>query len=163
MTVMPLVRKVLRLSMLSGVVFGLWKTLQSRRSGEDTWDPDSWVNNDSPVVRRPVPVEAAAPAAVVTPETAPAKAPASRPPKPSAGTGPGRKGSGGTKDDPPPGERLWVPANDGLCPSSHPVKAKMSSKIFHVPGGGNYDRTKADRCYPDEASAEADGLRPPIR
>jgi hypothetical protein len=39
------------------------------------------------------------------------------------------------------------------------VKAKMSSGIFHVPGGQNYDRTKADRCYSDATSAETDGLR----
>jgi hypothetical protein len=48
---------------------------------------------------------------------------------------------------------------DGACPSSHPVKAKMSSKIFHVPGGLNYERTVPDRCYLDPAAAEADGLR----
>jgi hypothetical protein len=56
-----------------------------------------------------------------------------------------------------------VPANDGVCPQSHPVKAKLSSKIFHSPGARNYSRTKADRCYPDEASAQADGLRPAQR
>jgi hypothetical protein len=39
------------------------------------------------------------------------------------------------------------------------VKANMTSGIFHVPGGGSYDRTNADRCYADAASAESDGLR----
>jgi hypothetical protein len=53
----------------------------------------------------------------------------------------------------------WVEPVDGACPSSHPVKAKMSSKIFHVPGGLNYERTVPDRCYLDPAAAEADGLR----
>jgi hypothetical protein len=56
-----------------------------------------------------------------------------------------------------------VPANDGVCPQSHPIKAKLASKIFHTPSGRNYGRTKADRCYPDETSAQADGLRPPLR
>jgi hypothetical protein len=42
---------------------------------------------------------------------------------------------------------------------SHPVKAKLSSRIFHVPGGQSYDRTRADRCYVDSGTAEADGLR----
>jgi hypothetical protein len=56
-----------------------------------------------------------------------------------------------------------VAANDGVCPQSHPVKAKLSSKIFHTPESRNYSRTKADRCYPDEASAQADGLRPAQR
>ncbi len=48
---------------------------------------------------------------------------------------------------------------DGVCPSTHPIKAKSSSKIFHVPGGANYDRTKPDICFRDPAAAEADGFR----
>ncbi|MGH8973526.1 MAG: thermonuclease family protein, partial [Acidimicrobiia bacterium] len=77
-------------------------------------------------------------------------------------TGPARKAPTGKAAE-PPGERLWVQANDGVCPPSHPVKAKLSSKIFHPPGARNYNRTQADRCYPDEASAQADGLRPALR
>jgi hypothetical protein len=54
----------------------------------------------------------------------------------------------------------WLPANDdGSTPDSHPIKAKDSSGIFHVPGGRFYDRTKADRCYPTAAAAETDGYR----
>jgi hypothetical protein len=53
----------------------------------------------------------------------------------------------------------WVDAVSGACPASHPVKGKRSSGIFHVPGGQNYERTHADRCYVDAAAAEADGLR----
>ena len=84
-----------------------------------------------------------------------------RPAKPSR-TGPARKSPTGKAED-PPGERLWVQANDGVCPQTHPIKAKLSSKIFHTPASRNYSRTKADRCYPDEASAQADGLRPAQR
>jgi hypothetical protein len=51
------------------------------------------------------------------------------------------------------------PNADGTCPASHPIKAKLSSGIYHVPGGANYERTKPDRCYADEAAAIADGLR----
>jgi hypothetical protein len=54
---------------------------------------------------------------------------------------------------------LWVAATDGACPTSHPVKARAGSQIFHLPGGVSYERTKADRCYLDAAAAEADGLR----
>jgi hypothetical protein len=55
----------------------------------------------------------------------------------------------------------WKKPNaDGSCPKTHPVKAKMASGIFHVPGGANYARTKPDRCYVDAAAAIADGLRP---
>ena len=60
-------------------------------------------------------------------------------------------------------DQAWVEAADGTCPVTHPVKAKLSSKIFHLPGGLNYDRTKADRCYRDPAAAEADGLRKAAR
>jgi len=49
---------------------------------------------------------------------------------------------------------------DGECPPSHPVKGKLASGIYHLPGGLNYARTRPDRCYTDAAAAEADGLRP---
>ncbi|MBV8981733.1 MAG: hypothetical protein JO086_12595, partial [Acidimicrobiia bacterium] len=57
----------------------------------------------------------------------------------------------------------WVDAVNGECPPTHPVKAKLSSGIFHVPGGAMYARTKPDRCYRDPAAAESDGLRPAKR
>jgi hypothetical protein len=53
----------------------------------------------------------------------------------------------------------WLAPVDGACPGSHPVKAKVASGIYHVPGGQMYDRTVPDRCYLDSAAAEADGLR----
>ncbi len=57
----------------------------------------------------------------------------------------------------------WVESQGGVCPTSHPVKAKLSSKIFHLPGMLNYERTNPDRCYRDPSAAEADGLRPAKR
>ena len=57
----------------------------------------------------------------------------------------------------------WVEPTDGTCPSTHPVKAKMASRIFHLPGMAAYNRTSADRCYSDAAAAESDGLRPAKR
>jgi hypothetical protein len=48
---------------------------------------------------------------------------------------------------------------DGECPDSHPVKGKLASGIYHVPGGLNYARTRPDRCYVDAAAAESEGLR----
>ena len=63
----------------------------------------------------------------------------------------------------PEPEPSWREADDGSCPASHPVKAKLASGIFHVPGGANYDRTKADRCYLSAEAAESDGLRPAKR
>lgn len=58
-----------------------------------------------------------------------------------------------------PGPDAWVPAKDKTCPATHPVKAKLSSRIFHLPGMAAYERTRPDRCYRDEPAAQADGLR----
>ena len=55
--------------------------------------------------------------------------------------------------------RLWVEPSGSVCPTTHPVKAKLASKIFHLPGMLNYERTNPDRCYRDEQAAEGDGLR----
>ncbi|MCU1459689.1 MAG: hypothetical protein JWL73_3781 [Actinomycetia bacterium] len=61
-------------------------------------------------------------------------------------------------------EPAWVaPLDDGSCPIGFEIKAKLSSGIFHAPGGTNYDRAKADRCYSSVEAAELDGLRPPKR
>ncbi len=54
----------------------------------------------------------------------------------------------------------WVPAaGDDVVPDGFPVKVKVSSGIFHVPGGRFYERTKADRWYATTGAAEADGYR----
>ena len=82
----------------------------------------------------------------------------------------GRTRPGGTMWEPqpfpfPPQPRAdtstpWIDATEaGTCPAHHPVKAKLASGIFHVPGGANYARTQADRCYLSAEAAEADGLR----
>jgi hypothetical protein len=57
----------------------------------------------------------------------------------------------------------WVDPVDNICPKSHPVKGKMSSMIFQIPGNFAYDRTNPDRCYESAAAASADGLRPAKR
>jgi len=66
--------------------------------------------------------------------------------------------------DPSPGTTsTWVDPDNGVCPASHPVKAKLASGIYHLPGGQSYERTRPDRCYRDGGAAEADGLRPAKR
>ena len=52
----------------------------------------------------------------------------------------------------------WVEAVDKACPTTHPVKAKLSSMLYHLPGMAAYNRTRPDRCYVDGESAEADGF-----
>ena len=184
-----ILRRSLSLGLLCGLCYGVWKTVRSRREAPP-WEP--WVSTGAsgataPSVSSAVAAEqsptaqstgpsgssngealAAAPAeessgngsALESADSRPARPAPSRPPA-RPRTGPARKAPTGRAED--PGKRLWVPANDGVCPQSHPVKAKLSSKIFHVPGARNYNRTRADRCYPDEQAAIADGLRPALR
>jgi hypothetical protein len=53
----------------------------------------------------------------------------------------------------------WVEPVEGVCPTSHPVKATLSRGTFETPGNADYERTVPDRCYVDARGAEADGLR----
>ena len=52
----------------------------------------------------------------------------------------------------------WVEPDGKACPPTHPVKAKLASRLYHLPGMLAYDRTIPDRCYVDPAAAEADGF-----
>jgi hypothetical protein len=85
-------------------------------------------------------------------------APDAWPERPGAGMGPQRPGAGPQAPVAVSSLPAWVEPQDKACPPTHPVKAKQSSNIFHVPGGLNYDRTVPDRCYRDEAAAIADGF-----
>ncbi|MEO7555733.1 MAG: hypothetical protein ABIV94_03910 [Acidimicrobiales bacterium] len=96
------------------------------------------------------------PVTVATP--APAEAPARAP-----RTRPLRAGSAPSPDAPAKSTKQvlesWVDPKGDICPRTHPVKAKLSSKIFQVVGNVAYNRTKPDRCYKDPEAAEADGFR----
>jgi hypothetical protein len=52
----------------------------------------------------------------------------------------------------------WVIPEGMTCPTSHPVKAKLTSRLFHLPGMFAYERTRPDRCYVDPATALQDGF-----
>jgi hypothetical protein len=139
------VRRMFMLSVVAGTAYAVWRWFEAQRSESGlTWEaqpapfPPQPRAEGSPAPAKPVtttdPVTATEPAATQAAPPAPA--------------------SGGD---------AWVAPTDGACPASHPVKAKMSSKIFHVEGGLNYQRTHPDRCYRDAAAAEADGLRKSAR
>jgi hypothetical protein len=53
----------------------------------------------------------------------------------------------------------WVEATDDEAPAGYPIKLKVSSGIFHVPGGRFYERTNPDRWYATADAAIADGYR----
>jgi hypothetical protein len=79
---------------------------------------------------------------------APPKPPPSAPPEPADGE---------------PEPAAWVAPIDKACPDGYPVKAKVASGVYHVPGGLSYTRTVPDRCYASPEQAEADGFRPAKR
>ena len=63
-------------------------------------------------------------------------------------------------DGSPVEPREWLSCDEsGNCPESHPIKAKDSSGLYHIPGGNIYERTIPDRCYATIEAAEADGYR----
>lgn len=45
------------------------------------------------------------------------------------------------------------------CPEGYPIKGNASSLIYHVPGGGSYERTIPEFCFAAESDAEAAGYR----
>ena len=63
-----------------------------------------------------------------------------------------------TADDAVASNEPYVIPVGGICPQTHQVKAKLSSKLFHLPGMLAYARTTPDRCYADAEAAEADGF-----
>jgi hypothetical protein len=128
-----LMKRLLGMSALAALAYGVWRAYERRRV-------DTGVTWDpQPFPFPPKPHVDTAPAAVPQTTTATATAP-----EPASTT-------------------TWVEPDGAACPTSHPVKVKLASGIFHVPGGMNYDRTHADRCYADTAAAEADGFRPAKR
>jgi len=132
---------------LAGLGYAAWRTYRARvptaPPGSIEWETAPFPFPPAP---RPTSTPAPRPQPVAQPKAEPAPAPT---PKPKPIKAAKKKTI-----------EAWVePNGSGACPKSHPVKAKMSSGIFHVPGGQNYDRTNPDRCYVDADAAQADGLR----
>jgi hypothetical protein len=128
-------RRVLGLGVLAGLTYAVWRAIESNSEARDTgWEPQPFPFPPQPRVEPRVEPGVEAEAEAVQ-EVAPAATTA----------------------------EAWVDGNGDTCPASHPVKGKLKSGIFHVPGGSSYDRTTPDRCYVDARAAEADGLRPAKR
>ena len=138
-----MIRRTFRLAILAGIVAGVVAAVRALTSDKDPLPaPTTMPTEPWP----PLPAEPLVPAETAAPST-PAPAPDAVVTAPEP-------------DGVPVGGSSYVePTGDGECPDGFPIKAKMSSKIFHAPGQLNYDRTTPDRCYVDAAAAEADGLR----
>lgn len=145
-----MIRRLFRLALLAGVAAGVVAALRALTSDRDPL-PAAPAPRAEPWP--PLPTKAA-PAPDESPQPAPPPTDAPRPgPAAPVTTMP-------EPDGVPVGGQSYVePTADGECPAGYPIKAKLSSKIFHSPGQLNYDRTTPDRCYVDAAAAEADGMR----
>lgn len=162
-----MLRLGVKTGLLVAVLLAVMKLVQSRRNNpEDDWapaGPESWPPAQDPVAVEP-------PAPVVTRPTPPVKkatavqkvAPAKKRAAVAKKAATTKRAPGVKKAAPaaPPttGRITWVEPTGRICPPSHPVKAKLSSRIFHLPGMAAYNRTIPDRCYEDEASAVDDGF-----
>ena len=151
--VLKLMRRGALLGLLAGAAYAVYRFLAAR-------SPDTagvtFQTAPVPSLPRPVPRIDAAPAAATAPAEPVAPESVERPLVDGAGATP-------IPEAVITGSTPWVDPIAGECPVSHPVKAKLTSGIYHLPGGGNYDRTRAERCYTDAHAAIADGLRAPKR
>ena len=127
------VRRLFRLGLLAGIGYAVWRYFEKQRSESGV----GWEPQPFPYPPQPRETPAAAGSEQAT--------------------------AGAEQTTPGTATKAWVEPDGDSCPSGYPVKAKLSSKIFHVPGGANYERTNPDRCYRDEAAAQADGLRKAAR
>lgn len=128
--------------LLAGGAYAAWRFLAARApdTGGVTFETSPFPGPPRPIPKPTTPAAAPVAPAIANPETNGA----------AEHNGNGASGS-------------WVEPDGGSCPLTHPIKAKLSSGIFHEPGGGNYERIRAERCYVDPDAAIADGLRAPKR
>ncbi len=109
-------KRTLGLGIVGGMAFAAWRAwnaqaAQRPRGPEWTTAPFPFPPAPRAAADRPAP----APVATAAPASAPARSASSA---------------------------AWTEPNaDGSCPDGHPVKAKLASGIYHVPGGANYART----------------------
>src|SRR5262245_60849100 len=131
-------RRMVGAGALAAAAYAVWRAIEARRVDTGV----SWQHQPFPYP--PVPRTDTAPPTTAAPTTEPASQ---------------DHHNDGEVTPVAEGGVAWVEPAGDVCPTSHPVKGKLASGIFHLPGGANYERTKPDRCYVSGAAAEADGLR----
>ena len=76
----------------------------------------------------------------------------------------GKGGGGAPSGSTPPGA---VRGTGGYsCPKGYPIKGNINSKgekIYHVPGGAYYSKTKPEFCFRTEKDAQKAGFRRSMR
>jgi len=170
-----LIRRLLTLGVIGGVVWYVTKLLRG--------DPVPAANNELGTAAWPALAPTEDPVPRPSPEAAPVLDPdiepsadaakATTPPPEKAKPSPPKKAIASPTPsaherpiqvrNADPARRPWIEVAGDAVPDTHPVKAKLKSGIYHLPGMLNYDRTVPDRWYADAEAAEADGLRPAKR
>jgi micrococcal nuclease len=112
-------------------------------------------------VRAPVSPPAVEPPTPAPPSPPPVKK-ASPAPKKAAAKKAAKKVAKATKKA-SSSPKAWVVPQGQVCPLSHPIKVKIASRIYHLPGMLAYTRTNPDRCYATETAAKRDGFSPAKR
>ncbi len=131
-------RRTLGIGLLAGAAYAVWRAMEANRvPGESEWEPQPFPFPPQPRTDHHHAAERGNRAELASERTTAERV---------------SRSAESERDS-------WCAPVDGACPSTHPVKAKEGSGIFHVPGGQSYDRTVPDRCYVDAAAAEADGFR----
>ena len=133
---------------------------------EVTAGSGGWPDSQRPsglTTDRPTADRRAAPSssqATASSEPSAARGPAASPVAKKPAKAAGKKAAGPSKrraDSSAPGS--WVvPNGTAEVLVTHPVKVKLASRVYRVPGMPMYDRTVADRCYATVDAAEADGF-----
>jgi hypothetical protein len=142
------------MGLVLGVVLAVVKTLQALRDGKELAAPPRgrWEPAAAPLSNAVVAGSAELDVDQVQSDVIDAGAPDTPETESSAPETPKTDGPGARQ------ARAWVEPTGAVCPNTHPVKAKMASGLFHLPGMLNYVRTRPDRCYASEEAARADGL-----
>lgn len=151
----------LRVGLLGGLVAAVVKTVQSRRSsGASDAEPPATPMPEAeraaewpPVQAPPIQTEPEVPEVQAEVDTQPAVRKAAG----TKATASAKKAPARTRKAAAPAV-AWVEPTGAVCPPSHPVKAKLKSRLYHLPGMLAYARTTPDRCYGSPEAAEAEGL-----
>ena len=131
-------RWLLRLAVLAGLGFVAWRLYQLLQEDEDY--SHEWARAAAPPAAPP-------PAPVATRGEQPVAEPA------------GNATAAATASNPTAAAtETWVKPDGSTCPPGYPVKAKIGSKVYRLPGMFSYEESKPERCYRDEAAAIADGF-----
>jgi hypothetical protein len=174
----------LRAGVLIGLVLAAWKLWQARSAAEAPGD--GWSGNDrgwSPPPPAPVPKAdrpagasdvappdpiapsapssdpvAPPPAAVAPPSAAPSEPAPSPDPAPPEASATKKAAGPSSRSDDSDLPQVWVEPVGTTCPPDHPIKVKLASRLFHIPGMFAYERTRPDRCYAEEQDAVVEGF-----